>query len=256
MLSEDHSRKGGNKEFWRNRRVDNYDAIQTVLSEKKAEEQENVARIIRYFCRANEIIRPIILDVGCGPGTPITLTNYILHNVPECVVIGVDGSEEMISKANANLVPVYGRRFSSSVSDFNSSQFWDGEINRKYDFIISSSALHYLSGERRKPFFCEVNEHLNDKGLLIATISSCSTHPVIADMEQTFRFEYTYNRRKEQGRTENFTEFRHSAEVADKAADINWQSPEIWLSAIREAGFSGADIVWQIWVRTTFMAVK
>jgi SAM-dependent methyltransferase len=112
MSTNNGSHTGGDKNFWRNKRVDNYDAIQTILSEKKAVEQENIARIINYFCDLYQIDNPSILDIGCGPGTPITLTRYILEKVPECSLVGADGSEEMIAKFNDTLSSAYGGRFS------------------------------------------------------------------------------------------------------------------------------------------------
>jgi cyclopropane fatty-acyl-phospholipid synthase-like methyltransferase len=255
-LAENCPHGGGNKNFWRNERVDNYDAIQTVLSEKKAEEQKNIVRIIRYFCDNRQITNPTILDIGCGPGTPITIVRDILEKIPECTLIGADGSEEMVAKANANLTSIFGGRFTGIVSDFNSDRFWASQTNQKYDFIVSSSALHYLSDQRRKPFFREVFEHLNDKGVFIAGIACCETNSDIGEMEQIFRFEYTYNKMKELGRATDFAEFKRSAEATDAKAKINWQSPDIWLSAIRGAGFSSAGTVWQVWVRSIFVAVK
>jgi SAM-dependent methyltransferase len=256
MSTNNGSHTGGDKNFWRNKRVDNYDAIQTILSEKKAVEQENIARIINYFCDLYQIDNPSILDIGCGPGTPITLTRYILEKVPECSLVGADGSEEMIAKFNDTLSSAYGGRFSGLVSDFNSDRFWEHEINRKFDFVISSSALHYLSDQRRKPFFREVYEHLSDRGVFIAGIGLRADNHTIEEMEQTFRFEFTFNKMKEAGRATNFTDFRHSAETKEAQAKINWQSSDVWLSSIRDAGSSGAEIVWQVWVRSIFLAVK
>ena len=116
--------------------------------------------------------------------------------------------------------------------------------------------MEFKSDRRRKLFFREVYDHLNDKGVFIATIAGRSAHSTIDEMEQTFRFEYIFNKMKEQGRATNFTEFRQSQEARDAEAKINWQSSGVWLTAIRGAGFRGVDIVWQVWVRTTFVAVK
>jgi SAM-dependent methyltransferase len=256
MATDSGSHSGGNKNFWQKDRVDNYDYIQSLLSEKKTEVQENIARIIRYFSNSRRITHPDILDIGCGPGTPITTARYVLEKVPECKLVGVDGSAEMIAKSNANLSSVFGGRFTGMVGDFNSDRFWNSEINRKYDFIISSSALHYLSDQRRKPFFHEVYDHLNDKGVFIASIAGHSANSIIGEMEQTFRFEYTFNKMAEQGRANDFTEFRRTAEAKDTQAKINWQSSDVWRSAIKQAGFSGVEIVWQLWVSSIFVAVK
>jgi trans-aconitate methyltransferase len=256
MAADNGEHSGGDKHFWRNERVDNYDAIQTMISEKKSEVQENITRIIKYFCDLRQITHPGILDIGCGPGTPITLTRYILEKVPECTLVGVDGSEEMIAKANANLSTEYHGRFTGIVSDFNSDRFWASQNNQKYDFIISSSALHYLSDQRRKSFFREVYDHLNDKGVFIASIGVRAVNPVISEMEQTFRFEYSFNKMVDLGKAKDFTGFRQTAEAKDAQAKINWQCADVWQTAIKEAGFGGAETVWQLWINSIFVAVK
>ena len=233
-----------------------YDYQQSLLWEKKQEVQANITRILAFFCKIYSIVEPNILDIGCGPGTPLTLLRYILDKLPGSVVYGVDSSDQMIEAANKNLVPRYGKQFSGYVSDFNSDGFWIADIDRNYDFIVSCGALHYLSDQRRRPFLKEVFSHLKDKGILVACIGTRSMVPEIAEMEHIFRVEFTYDQLEGGKRPKDFQEFRKKFEETDKKANINWQSDKVWLDAIRDAGFKRVDIVWHLWVRAIFVALK
>ena len=255
-VSKQPSHSGGDIRFWQDERVRRYDYQQSLISEKKQEVQANITRILAYFCKIHSIVEPKILDIGCGPGTPLTLSRYILDKLPGSVVLGVDSSDQMIKAANKNLVPRYGGQFSGYVNDFNSDGFWTAEIDRNYNFIVSSGALHYLSDQRRRPFLKEVFGHLEDNGILVACIGNRSMVPEITEMEHIFRIEFTYGQFGEGRRPKDFQEFRKKFEETDKKANINWQSYRVWLDAMRGAGFKGVDIVWHLWVRSIFVAIK
>ncbi|MBI4188396.1 MAG: class I SAM-dependent methyltransferase [Chloroflexi bacterium] len=247
---------GGDQKFWRDEMVKRYEYQQSLVSEKKEELLANIARIINYFCEAYSIDVPRILDIGSGPGTPTTLCMYILDKVPKSVVVGIDSSEQMAELANDNLVPKYGHRFSGVISDFNSERFWMADINKKYDFITSSGALHYLSDQRMVPFLKEILDHLEDRGALIACIGNRSMFSQISEMEDVFRIEFTYDQLEKDKRPKNFQEFRRRFEETDRKANINWHSHDEWLLAMKSAGFKEADIVWNLWVRSIFVALK
>lgn len=251
--SKNFSHPGGNLEFWKDERVKKYDYYQSLLSEKKEEVLGNIIRIILYFCRIHSVANPMLLDVGCGPGT---LSARILNEVSNSTVIGVDSSKRMIETANKNLLPKYSQRFSSYVSNFNSNDFWISRIDREHDLIASSYALHYLSDQRRKTFFKEVFDHLKDNGVFVASIANSSMIPEITEMEQVFRIEFTYNKLQEANRPQSFGEFRKSFEEKDKKANINWQSPMEYLDSIKSAGFKKVDTVWHLWMKSIFVAIK
>jgi len=255
-ISKNSSHSGGNIEFWRDEMVKEYDYQQSLLSEKKEEVLANITRIIVHFCRMHSIANPIILDIGCGPGTPLTLSGYVLEKLPNSIVVGVDSSDQMIEVANKNLIPRYGQRFSSYVSDFNSNGFWVAEINRNYDFIVSSGTLHYLSDQRRMAFFKEIFDHLRDNGVFVSCIADRSMVPEIAEMGHLFRVEFTYSQLEEGKRPQNFEEFKKRFEEEDKRANINWQSAVEYLNSIQKAGFRKADIVWHLWVKSIFVGIK
>jgi SAM-dependent methyltransferase len=248
------SHPGGNPNFWQDEMVRKYDFQQSLLSEKKEEVLSNIVRIITYFSKKNGISVPSTLDIGCGPGTPETLSAYILKSVPNAEVTGIDSSKQMVEAAINNLSQ--SKRFIAQVGDFNSNDFWSGETNNLYDFIVSSSSLHYLSDFRREPFLKEIYDHLKSHGIFIAGIATCSENPDIYEMEQTFRTEYTYNKLPEDKKPKEFNQFRKNFEDIDKKANINWKSPTLWLSSITNSGYKSADIVWTSWVRSIFLGIK
>ncbi len=255
-ISQHTPHLGGDTRFWRDSMVDKYEYQQSLLSEKKEEVLRNITRIVNYFCKMYSVDNPTFLDVGCGPGTALTLSNYILQEVPKSILIGVDSSSQMIEAANKNLFPQYGNRFSGYTSNFNTSDFWVSEIDRNYDFIVSSGALHYLSDQRRGTFFKEVHVHLENNGVFIACIANRSIIPEIAEMEHIFRLEYTYNKFEEDKRPQDFEEFRKRFEEEDRKANINWQNPAVWLNTMQRGGFKRVDVVWHLWVRSIFVAVE
>ncbi|UCB44138.1 MAG: class I SAM-dependent methyltransferase [Dehalococcoidales bacterium] len=253
--SQQASHPGGDTQFWQDERVQKYDYQQQLLSEKKEDVQANITRIVNYFCQLHSIGEPKILDVGCGPGTPMTLSSYILDRVPRSILVGVDSSEQMVEAAKGILVPKYGNRFSSFVSDFNSDSFWMPEIDSKYDFIVSSGTLHYLSDKRTLPFMKEIFNHIKDRGVFVSCMGSHPTIQEIAEMVHLFRVEFTYNQLEEEKRPREFPEFKKIFEETDRKANVNWRSSKDWLGAIQSAGFRKVDIVWHLWVRSIYLAL-
>ena len=250
------SHSGGKPEFWKDELVREYEHHQYLVSEKKEEVLDNITRIIIYFCRLYSVDNPLILDVGCGPGSRTTLCAYVLRKVHNSVVVGVDASKEMIQAATENLTTGKKEGLSGYLSDFNSDRFWIPEIDNKYDFIVSSGALHYLSDRRRRPFLKEVFAHLKDDGALVACIGNMSAVPEIAEMEHLFRVEATYNQLEETKRPQDVEEFKKAFEEKDKKANINWQSHSEYLNCMKDAGFAKAEIVWHLWIRSIFVALK
>ena len=186
----------------------------------------------------------------------MTLSAHILDRVIKSVLVGVDSSDQMVEAAKGILIPKYSQRFSSFISDFNSDDFWIPEINNKYDFIVSSGTLHYLSDKRRRPFVKEVFDHTRNNGVFVCCLANCSAVPEIAEMGHLFRAEFTYSQLEEERQPINFVEFRKRFEETDKRANINWQSHGVWLDAMQSAGFKGVDVVWHLWIRSIFVAIK
>ena len=175
---------GGNPEFWKDDAVRDYDRRQALIAEGKGEALDAVVRILAYFHSLNPTREPLILDIGCGPGT---LSTRILDAFETCVLVGVDASDQMVDAARRNLKPKYGDRFDCYTGDFNSNGFWAPEVDRVYDYVVSSGALHYLSDMRRPVFLAECYAHLRDGGAFVANVGTCSENLEVVRMQETFR---------------------------------------------------------------------
>jgi len=128
---------------------------------------------------------------------------------------------------------------------------------KKYDFIVSSLALHYLSDERRDTFFKEIHDHLKENGVFIACIGNLSNISEINEMEQIFKAEYAYeNIIKQENYLKNFDTFLTKFKNRQKEMNINWRDPADYLIALENAGFEKSDIVWHIWVKSIYVAIK
>ncbi len=250
------SHPGGNPRYWMDNVVREYEYQQRLVTEQKEESLKNIVRIINYFRSLYGIRAPRILDIGCGPGTETTLSKYILEGVPDSYVTGVDSSEQMITVANSKLTGKYQQRFISYVSDFNSQNFWIPEINRQYDFLTSFAALHYLSDQRMFAFMKEIYSHLENRGVFIVSMGNRSALPEIAEMENWFRIEYTYNQLNLDAGSSDFEQFKANFEETDRKANINWHSYREWLELIQDAGFREVDVVSHLWIRSIIVALK
>jgi trans-aconitate methyltransferase len=179
-----------------------------------------------------------------------------LDEIEGSVVIGADASEQMIDAARRNLNAKHPNRFHGFLGNFNLDDFWRSKIDQPYDFIVSSAALHYLSDERRRPFFSECFTHLKEEGKWVANIGTRSDIEVIAEMQKTFRIEYAYEKLSESRDVGSFTDFRTRFEEKDSQAKVNWKSYHIYVEDLLGAGFQYADVVRQHWVRSTLVAIK
>jgi trans-aconitate 2-methyltransferase len=77
-----------------------------------------------------------IYDLGCGTGH---LTRLLAGRWPEATVVGIDGSQEMLSRAAAG-----GGRIAWQLADIGS---WEAEFPA--DLIVSNAALHWLPDHGR-----------------------------------------------------------------------------------------------------------
>ncbi len=137
--------------------ADNYDQTVQVSEENNLYPfagYKNILNTIFNEVMQNEHAR--VLDIGFGTGV---LTSKLYENGHQ--IDGVDFSSKMIAIAeakmpNANLVEW-------DISNGLPSEF----INEKYDFIISTYALHHLTDEEKTPFIINLLSLLNKDGKLL-----------------------------------------------------------------------------------------
>jgi len=249
-------RPPGNPKFWAADRVKRYDYCQSLISEQKEEMTRNIIRVVRYLCRIRSLSNPKVLDVGCGPGTPGTAAWQLLESIPNSRVFGVDSSHEMVDAANAALSAAYPGRFFGCVGDFNGSEFWAESIDLTYDFIVSSVALQYLGDERRRPFLTELYEHLTNGGAFVSSIAVSSAVPEVAEMTDHFAAEFLHQQLERERGPQDFEEVRKRRAEQNAKAGVNRLTSGEYIESLHAAGFQKADVVWHLWIKSIFVALK
>lgn len=103
----------------------------------------------------------VILELCCGEGL---LAEVLLDSFPSFIVHGLDGSVEMLQRARERLTR-FGNRFRCSVFDLASGDW------RRPGFpvhaIVSSLAIHHLTGPQKQELFFDVHRMLVDGGAFV-----------------------------------------------------------------------------------------
>ncbi|MDA8091148.1 MAG: class I SAM-dependent methyltransferase [Nitrospiraceae bacterium] len=99
-----------------------------------------------------------VLDLGCGDGI---LTHELLTVDPDLSATLVDGSAAMLERAQGRLE---GFTVINCVQASFQDMLRDDILNQKFDFIVSSLAIHHLSSGEKKELFGLVYLLLSDGG--------------------------------------------------------------------------------------------
>lgn len=114
----------------------------------------NVLGYVQSLVKSNKKIK--ILDLGIGTGL---LTYELYEN--EGQIYGVDFSEKMLELANEKM----------PAGNFYCGDFKNGLPNdlgeMKFDYIVSSYALHHISNENKVEFIKELKNNLKEDGKII-----------------------------------------------------------------------------------------
>jgi tRNA (cmo5U34)-methyltransferase len=102
-----------------------------------------------------------VLDLGCGDGI---LTYELLNTDDSISATLVDGSDDMLNKAKERLAGFKNINFIRS--SFQEILEKD-TIRQKFDFVISSMAVHHLTMSEKKALFGNIYSHLNEGGCFV-----------------------------------------------------------------------------------------
>ena len=110
-------------------------------------EENKFIRFIRNTLKKNKINlngSDLIVDLGCGPGNMSEKLSLEWPNVP---VIGIDGSKEMILKAESrkNLHPKKLNNLIYLYKDIKDIKLTDISNKKKITLLISNSLIHHLT---------------------------------------------------------------------------------------------------------------
>jgi tRNA (cmo5U34)-methyltransferase len=109
-----------------------------------------------YFISGNE--NKNVLDLGCGDGI---LTHNLLEIDSSISATLIDPSGDMLSKAKERL------RGSDNIHYIKASfqdLMKDTSLQKSFNFIVSSLAIHHLTSEEKKSLFRIIHAHLHPGG--------------------------------------------------------------------------------------------
>lgn len=106
---------------------------------------------------------PTILDVACGPGS---LSGRFLNRFPEGRSVAVDFDPVLLNLAkNTSL---YDHKRVTFVEANLASPDWREKLpERKFDAILSTTALHWLSADALKKVYSTIHSLLDSKGVFL-----------------------------------------------------------------------------------------
>ena len=123
-----------------------------VISYDEADFSEGEVNLINqinhYLLKQNISLgeKDLIVDLGCGPGN---ISEKLAIKWPETEVIGIDGSKEMISRAeynkniSTNKKKLKNLRYiCSDIKDIKSNNFL---FKKKINLLVSNSLIHHIT---------------------------------------------------------------------------------------------------------------
>ena len=182
----------------------------------------------------------IILDICCGEGL---LAEALLNRFKKAIVIGLDGSETMLKYAQERLSG-YGDRFRVKKFDLRADDWRDPST--PMDAVVSSLALHHLTGYQKQKFYQDMFRLLSNGGEIL--IADLIAPPGAEAVQLAARLwdDIVRQRAKETGKQSVWEVFKNDhwntytfPDEMDKPSGLFEQLK--WLD---DSGFSEIDVYW------------
>ncbi len=126
------------------------------------ERQRMLAVLGSFYCHFVMDGTPkAVLDLGCGDGI---ITSVIAGVDDSIFATLIDASEDMLIKARERLSGLKAARYLQT--SFQELVREDG-LDRPFDFVASSLAIHHLTMAEKASLFRRVYAHLNDGGYFV-----------------------------------------------------------------------------------------
>lgn len=103
----------------------------------------------------------VVLDLCSGPGA---LGRRLLTDHPECRVVGMDASGAMLAEASRELTE-FAERFTIEHFDLGAADWRQRDIAPTA--VVSSLAVHHLTGEQKQQLYQDVHNMLAPGGSLV-----------------------------------------------------------------------------------------
>ncbi len=182
-----------------------------------------------------------VVELGCGEGV---LAAAVLDAYPRASVLALDGSASMLREAAARL-DRFGERARHGEFDLGSSD-WRGSLAGA-GAVVSSLAIHHLSGDGKKRLFQDVARETTERGaLLIVDVVEPSMTEAWEYYADVYDMAAEQRSREQTGSGQlyqrlieeewNFFRFPEPGEMPSPLFDQ--------LAWLREAGFASVDCFW------------
>ena len=203
---------------------------------------------------------PLILDIGCGPGS---LGVRVLARLPRATVVGIDADPVSLTLGRAAYSDVPGLRFADLDLRLSGWVARLGLGTRAPDAAVSTTALHWLYEPELRALYAELASVLRPGGLLLDGdhfALDAKESPVLARLDRELRLRED-KRRFPGGHPENWHDWwdaatadpvlaGHVAERGRRRVEAGHHESESTLlathvEALRAAGFAEVGTLWQ-----------
>ncbi|WP_340688068.1 class I SAM-dependent methyltransferase [Amycolatopsis coloradensis] len=203
--------------------------------------------VVEHVCR--DVAEPLVLDLGCGPGS---LATRLAGRLPRARVIGVDNDPFLLALARAT------RPRQADIEYLQADLAESGWLKwGPVDAAVSTTALHWLRPERLADVYRDLAGALREGGALVNGDHLYDEQPGIRDLAEVVK-----NRRAVRagvGANEEWKAWWEAVAAdpalrgrftADELRGIstgygNRLSPQEHTRLLREAGFAEVAPVWQ-----------
>ena len=236
--------------------IDRWDLQQQVYMPDR---EERFTALIDAVAAAAGRPDPLVLDLGCGPGS---LSVRLLDRLPQASVVAIDADAVLLALGRAAAAGRAGLRFADQ--DLRSAG-WAAELglDRPADAAVSTTALHWLGPGELARMYAEVATVLRPGGVLLNgdhLADDERTAPTLVKLGHAL-IEAEEHRQSPAGHAEDWTEW-WAAVLADPALareaagreqrtagpeHHGSESPRLQshVTALRSAGFAEIGTLWQ-----------
>lgn len=202
---------------------------------------------------------PLVLDLGCGPGS---LAVRLLDRLPEATVVGIDADPVLLTIGRAAFANLPGLRLAEA--DLRSAgRLLELGLDRPPDVAVSTTALHWLTPEALAELYRALAGLLRPGGLLLDgdhLSEDDDTAPTLAHLGRVL-IEQEERRRHPAGHAETWAGWWDAVKADPALADAvaerqrlrldseHHGSPSgrlsVHVAALRAAGFAEIGTLWQ-----------
>lgn len=201
---------------------------------------------------------PLVLDLGCGPGS---LAVRLLRRLPQATVMAIDADPLTLALGRAAFGDVAGLEFRDV--DLRAAGWSAGlQLDREPDAAVSTTALHWLTQPALAALYAELAGLLRPGGVVLNGdhLSEDDTAPVLRRLDRAL-LEREERRRFPGGHAESWTDWwaaaaadpaltsLHAERAARSVDSEHHGSPagrlSVHIDALRTARFAEVGTLWQ-----------